>query len=209
MGTETEVEQDGRGLDRRSFIRRSAVVGAATVWVTPTVQSMVAPAFAVGTPRGGCTGCLTGGGQILTNATYLGQPVTVTLGQGQICCQGDGPTTIQVTVHTAPGSSVPFHFTTMTSIVCSQVAPVPSPPPQTEGCPNVFTGTAVDDEGNTLSFRLADHGEGNDPAAVDHATLNITNSAGQQVLAASGALERGNLQAHPALGPIERDCSGC
>lgn len=37
------------GIERRAFIKRAAVVSGATVWATPTVQSLVAPAFATGT----------------------------------------------------------------------------------------------------------------------------------------------------------------
>lgn len=37
------------GMERRSFLKRAAIVGGATVWATPTVQSLVAPAFATGT----------------------------------------------------------------------------------------------------------------------------------------------------------------
>ena len=37
------------GIERRSFLKRAAVVSGATVWATPTVQSLVAPAFATGT----------------------------------------------------------------------------------------------------------------------------------------------------------------
>ena len=37
------------GMERRSFLKRSAVVAGATVWATPTVQSLMAPAFAAGT----------------------------------------------------------------------------------------------------------------------------------------------------------------
>lgn len=37
------------GMERRSFLKRAAVVSGATVWATPTVQSLVAPAFATGT----------------------------------------------------------------------------------------------------------------------------------------------------------------
>ena len=207
MVTEIDVEQDQRGLDRRSFIRRSAVVGAATVWVTPTVQSMVAPAFALGTPRGGCGACLTGGGKILTDGLYQGtESVEVSVGLGQICCEGQGPLELQVTVHRGPGNSVPFHFTELLTLTCTKEAPNPAPPPGTEDCPNVFTGTATDGEGNTLIFQFEDHGEG--PDDLDQASVTITNSSGT-VLTASGTVVNGNLQVHEGLGPVARDCSGC
>ncbi len=40
------------GLDRRTLLRRSAVVGGALVWATPVVQSIASPAFAAGSPGG-------------------------------------------------------------------------------------------------------------------------------------------------------------
>lgn len=38
------------GLDRRTLLKRSAVVGGAAVWATPVVQSLARPAFAAGSP---------------------------------------------------------------------------------------------------------------------------------------------------------------
>lgn len=37
------------GMDRRTYLRRAGVVAGATVWATPTVQSLMSPAFATGT----------------------------------------------------------------------------------------------------------------------------------------------------------------
>lgn len=42
-------QQTDDGIQRRSFLKRAAVTGAVTVWATPTVQSLVSPAFATGT----------------------------------------------------------------------------------------------------------------------------------------------------------------
>lgn len=42
-------DSDAGGLERRAFLQRAAVVAGATVWATPTVQSLVTPAFASGT----------------------------------------------------------------------------------------------------------------------------------------------------------------
>lgn len=39
------------GMDRRTYLRRAGVVAGATVWATPTVQSLMSPAFATGTGR--------------------------------------------------------------------------------------------------------------------------------------------------------------
>jgi hypothetical protein len=35
-----------RGIDRRQFIRRSAIVGGNLLWMTPVVQSLTKPAYA-------------------------------------------------------------------------------------------------------------------------------------------------------------------
>lgn len=43
-------EDGGGGLDRRTVIRRGAILGGALVWTTPVVQSIAGPAFATGTP---------------------------------------------------------------------------------------------------------------------------------------------------------------
>ncbi|HET7325910.1 MAG TPA: hypothetical protein VFJ14_01350 [Nocardioidaceae bacterium] len=37
------------GMERRAFLQRAAIVGGATLWAAPTVQSIMTPAFAVGT----------------------------------------------------------------------------------------------------------------------------------------------------------------
>ena len=46
---QAEGQRTTDGLDRRSFLKRAAIVGGATVWAAPTVQSLMAPAFATGT----------------------------------------------------------------------------------------------------------------------------------------------------------------
>jgi hypothetical protein len=38
------------GLDRRTVIRRGAILGGALVWTAPAVQTIAGPAFAAGTP---------------------------------------------------------------------------------------------------------------------------------------------------------------
>jgi hypothetical protein len=56
------AEKNGRGLDRREFLRRSAIVGGTVAWMTPVIQSLAPPAFAhVTSPNGcGCCECLAG-----------------------------------------------------------------------------------------------------------------------------------------------------
>ena len=47
----TEYNEEGAGgLDRRSVLRRGAVLGGAMVWTVPAVQTIAGPAFAAGSP---------------------------------------------------------------------------------------------------------------------------------------------------------------
>jgi hypothetical protein len=47
----TKIDDGGGGLDRRSVLRRGAVLGGALVWTVPAVQTIAGPAFATGSPR--------------------------------------------------------------------------------------------------------------------------------------------------------------
>jgi hypothetical protein len=42
-------DDDVQGHGRRAFLKRAGVVTGATVWATPTIQSLLSPAFATGT----------------------------------------------------------------------------------------------------------------------------------------------------------------
>lgn len=46
MTDKTPIDQSPEGLDRRTMLKRGAVVGGALVWATPVVQSLAGPAFA-------------------------------------------------------------------------------------------------------------------------------------------------------------------
>ncbi|MPZ93380.1 MAG: twin-arginine translocation signal domain-containing protein [Propionibacteriales bacterium] len=48
-GFELGHEESPQGWERRTFLKRAAIVGGATVWAAPTVQSLMSPAFATGT----------------------------------------------------------------------------------------------------------------------------------------------------------------
>lgn len=206
------TEQTDGGLDRRSLLKRAAVVGAATAWATPTVQSIAAPAFALGSPVGGeCTACLTGGGQILTAnglmVTYNGTTIPkLSFGLGPLCCDGHMPTEIQVNAHpdgTPKQTDPSWHFTQDLVLSCTSTGN-PAPPPGTAECPNHFSGTVSDGKGNTLTFVFEDNGE---PGVADLVRVSIAGPQG--TLEGTGTLDRGNLQAHESLGPVVRDCSGC
>ena len=83
----------------------------------------------------------------------------------------------------------------------------PAPAPQTADCANQFVGTASDSSSNTLTFTLVDNGEpGQD---VDFVSMVVRDSGGATLLSGTGTLDRGNLQIHEGLGPLEHDCSGC
>jgi len=196
-------------LSRRSVIKRAAVVGAATAWATPTIQSIASPAFAAGSPKQ-CGSCITGGGNNIIGGTWNGQPLEkITVGMGQICCVDNGPPSKQnevaVTLHPVDKSvkDKSFFFRYNLTVTCTKTGS-PAPPPGTEDCANRFTGTLTDEEGNTLSFVFEDNGE---PGIVDFESIQITGTAGNA--SGSGTLANGNLQVHEGLGPIVHDCSGC
>ena len=57
MTDKTPIDQSPEGLDRRTMLKRGAIVGGALVWTTPIVQSIAAPAFAATSPVvQGCVG---------------------------------------------------------------------------------------------------------------------------------------------------------
>lgn len=204
-----DIELPEQDLDRRSLIKRAAVVGATTVWVAPTVQSLTSSAMAVGTPRGQCTACITGGGNQILGGTWNGSPLEkITVGVGQICCMPNGAPAnqqeVNIVLHPVVGKTKEFMFRYNLTVTCTKTGD-PSPPPQTEDCANRLTGTLQDADGNTLSFIFEDNGE---PGKnVDFVSIQISGPAGNAF--GAGFLAKGNLQIHDGLGPIERDCSGC
>lgn len=208
-----ELFEETDGFDRRSLMKRAAIVGAATAWATPTVQSIAAPAFAAGSPVPRCTACMTGGGQIVTGGgttvTYRGATIPkLSFGLGQLCCEDWKTEQIEVNAHPTSRhrDDDSFHFTVAT-LTCSKVGLSPAPPKATADCANHFEGSATDGEGNTLFFTFEDHGEPGQ--MVDYVSITIKDSSGAVVLSGTGLLDRGNLQVHEGLGPIVRDCSGC
>ena len=52
-----KINEGAGGMDRRTVLKRSAVVGGALVWATPVVQSIASPAFAATSPV--VVGCIT------------------------------------------------------------------------------------------------------------------------------------------------------
>jgi len=209
-----DMFEDTDGFDRRSLMKRAAIVGAATAWATPTVQSIAAPAFAAGSPVPRCSACMTGGGQIVTmsgatTVKYLGETIPMlSFGLGQLCCEDWKTEQIEVNAHPTgqKADDISWHFT-VASLTCSKVGQDPAPPPGTADCANNFEGTATDGEGNTLIFTFQDHGEPGQ--MVDYVSIKVVGPGGAELLSGTGLLDRGNLQVHEGLGPIVRDCSGC
>ena len=199
------------GPTRREMIRRTAVLAGTVAWVAPAVQTLAPAAHAVGSP--GCFGCLTGGGQIVV---VPGEPVPVcaggvpadklSFGLGQICCPTNDPTEIEIVCHPETAgrpAAESYHFDLNDLVTCSKNGD-PSPPPGTSGCANRFTGTAQDDNGNTLFFDFTDNGE---PGSNDKAMLKVTAPGGAVLALGSGSVSHGNLQAHEHLGkPLAVDC---
>ena len=50
MDSSMRSPEEPVGMDRRSLLRRGAVVGGAVAWSTPLVQTIASPAFAAGSP---------------------------------------------------------------------------------------------------------------------------------------------------------------
>ena len=200
-------------VDRRTLIRRAAVLSAATAWATPTVQSLASPAFATGSAFQ-CNACLTGGGKVL-NATLIGFGICyVTYGIGRICCDGSTDPEIRVQAH-FKGGSVGAIFKEKLTLVCSKTGN-PAPPPQTAECPNQFTGTAETQYcrwGKDLSgkFRLTfDFQDFGEPGRLDKVALQVHLITDPNnpvpILVASGTTAGGNLQAHGSPHTRKCDC---
>lgn len=200
---------DGSGLTRRDTLRRGALVAGATLWTAPVLQAIPTPAFANGSPvgEGNCTGCLTGGGQVIENVSYQGGLAEVSFGLSPICC-GEEPkpgTELEVNLHKLGDQAkddLSYHFNLALTVTCSIDKNCLGDQPQY--CANRFTGQIFDAEGNRLEFEFVDCGEpGHD---VDRVSLKIFSPTNTLIVSALGLLSRGNLQAHESLGPLERVC---
>lgn len=210
------------GITRRETLRRTALVAGATLWTAPVVQSIGTPAFAAGSP-GVCFGCLTGGGQEVTDGsltTYQGGSTIgstvlagISFGLSPICCDKRPGTELEVNAHPAgangPHSDKSWHFDENLQVTCTREGD----PEMPRACANVFTGTIEQRSATgtlefTLQFRLADLGEGprgEEGGNLDTVKLTITDAQGRVVVLADGTLDRGNLQAHEDLGPGHQD----
>lgn len=50
MNSEEQSTDVPTGFDRRTLLKRGAVVGGTAIWATPVIQSLARPAFAAGSP---------------------------------------------------------------------------------------------------------------------------------------------------------------
>jgi hypothetical protein len=202
---------DDQGLTRRETLRRGALVAGATVWAVPAVQTLAQPAFAAGSvaeDNPNCTGCLTGGGELIEGVTFQGAPAEVSFGLSPICCgeEFQPGTQLEVNVHKVGDDKkddLSFHFDSNLVVRCVRDNSCSAGQPAY--CANRFIGTIADAEGNVLTFDLTDCGEPGQE--VDRVSLTIVDDEAATVLQAVGSLDKGNLQAHIDLGgPIVRTC---
>ena len=75
------------GMDRREFLRRSAIVGGTVAWMTPVIQSISPPAAGAATPSlQACCLCCNNGGQNCNSSPECGPASTITLEYCQTKC---------------------------------------------------------------------------------------------------------------------------
>ena len=149
-----DMESSRRELDRRTLMRRAAVLAAATAWVTPTVQSVASPAFATGSPRE-CHACLSCSTTIWGGTLNGRRCQRVELRIPRICCDAtDGE--IQVTAYPEYGSPMSMSCRDNLTVVCRTQGPGP------DGCPDQFQISATKTIwGKTYTASLVFHDDGN------------------------------------------------
>jgi hypothetical protein len=170
------------GVGRRTVMKRAGLVAGATVWTTPLVQSLAAPAFATGSeqPLSGFRACVVGEGRIQGGGVVAGRLSTpmdhVSFRiVGPLCC-GHSHVEIQVKARPENQQAGPqeYVFDSGLTISCS-------PELSCSDCPAVVTGSATGEsrpQGNAavLSFRFENVAPtpGQRGEAVDLVSLTIT-----------------------------------
>lgn len=98
MSDELEMQDQSPegGLDRRSLLRRSALLGGAIVWTTPVVQSLATPAFA-GTPKPPTCACKVRFQWSPGHIGFTNEP-DVASAPGSACCVADNYASTTLTV---------------------------------------------------------------------------------------------------------------
>jgi hypothetical protein len=128
-------------------------------------------------------GRFTGGGSIFTS-TFAGKE-RVTHGFELQCSITDTPNTLEVNV-----GANNFHLDTLSSVTCTQ-----DPITGVATITGSGTGTYNKVPGAKIMFSFTDAGE---PGTSDFASYVINDSSSTIVLSASGFLDKGNQQFHPA-----------
>ena len=87
------------GMDRREFLRRSAIVGGTVAWMTPVIQSLAPPAYAhsVSPATNCCCQCIKTSDGSHTKCSILGEHIT-----SDAACNATCPTGSVGTRHCGP-----------------------------------------------------------------------------------------------------------
>lgn len=96
MTDQIPSDETPAGIDRRTMLKRGAIVGGALVWTTPVVQSIASPAFAQTSPGPGNEGQICPDGQSRTYVAKFdfpddagaGTPATPGLNENGTCFSG-------------------------------------------------------------------------------------------------------------------------
>ena len=206
MDNETIPMTGSDGFDRRTLLKRGAVVGGAAMWATPVVQSLAAPAWAAGSPLASDCGRFTGGGRVdnPTIAEVRGQERLDdgTLGFELHCSPDVVPNNLTVSFFEDQirTQEVTFHLDALSTVVCTfPTDPTPpSAPVSRISATGVghTTGHVVDDLA-TIQFTFTDSGE---PGVADTVDIVITYAGGTFTTSGPQPLFGGNIQAHRSTG---------
>ena len=133
-------------------------------------------------------GRMTGGGSVFTD-----NGVRVTHGFELHCDEADEPNRLQVNW----GKGNKFHLESLTSAACADDPNLDEEQPVAgfDTYKGTGTGRLNGVSGATADWEFTDDGE---PGTSDHVRLQIKDVNNVVVLTVSGALDRGNHQAHPA-----------
>ena len=192
------------GFDRRTLLKRGAVVGGAAMWTTPLVQTLTAPAWAAGSPLADC-GRFTGGGRVDIEGNnqdpkFKGtrRADDGTFGFELHCSPEVVPNNLEVDFFTPQGNTT-FHLDTLLSVVCT-LADEPAPPTAPV---SKYTATATGHTTGahvgaaTISFTLTDSGE---PGVDDTVEAVIQHVGGTFTTEGTKPIYGGNIQAHRSTG---------
>lgn len=205
MDTEKSSVTGSGGFDRRTLLKRGAVVGGAAVWAAPVVQSLATPAWAAGSPLDDC-GRFTGGGRV-------DDPAIAEVDGGQRLDDG----TIGFELHCSPDvvpnnltvsffqdqlktQEVTFHLDALITVLCTfptDPTPPAAPVSRIEATGVGHTTGAVVDDSATIEFTFTDSGE---PGVADTVDIVIVYAGGTFTTNGAQPIFGGNIQAHRSTG---------